>query len=223
MKRINFKTKYCHIHTKNGSTRSFTKAPDLKLIVSYSDKRAVKDVHNRERGLKRLEKQIRQGKLTKSSINNKGYNKYLKMTGDVRLEIDYEKYRDDARWDGLKGYYSNSKLPVNEIIENYNQLWQIEKEFRIAKTDLKIRPVYHRLPRRIEAHICLTFVAYKVYKELERQLKEIKATISANKAIEIASFIFSITSKLPKSNKTFTTLLIKTEEQKLLANLFNWK
>lgn len=207
---------------KNGSTRVFEGQQNVKLIVSYSDKRAIKDALNRERGLRRLEKQLKHGKLTKSSINNKGYNKYLKLTGHVAVEIDYEKYKTDAKWDGLKGYHSNSRLSVDAIIDNYNQLWQIEKAFRVAKTDLKIRPVYHRLPRRIEAHICLTFVAYKIYKELERQLKERHATISANKAIEIASFIFSITTKLPKSNEATTMLLVKTEEQQQLAKLFNW-
>jgi hypothetical protein len=79
---------------------------------------------------------------------------------------------------------SNRKL--QPLMANRNAL-------RITKTDLKIRPVYHRLPKRIEAHICLNFVAYKVYKELERQLKENKAPISARKAIEVASFIFAIT------------------------------
>ncbi|MCZ0211765.1 transposase, partial [Streptomyces sp. UMAF16] len=82
--------------------------------------------------------------------------------------IDYLKYEEDAKWDGLKGYLTNSRLTTKKIIENYNQLWQIEKAFRVAKTDLKVRPIYHRLQKRIEAHICLNFVAYKVYKELER-------------------------------------------------------
>jgi Transposase len=121
----------------------------------------------------------------------------------------------------LKGYTTNSRLTQAEVIENYNHLWQIENAFRISKTDLKIRPVYHRLPKRIEAHICLNFVAYKVYKELERQLKEKKAPISARKAIEVASFIFAITLRLPASNERITKLFLKTEEQKLLASLFN--
>src|SRR5664279_409992 len=73
-----------------------------RLIISYSDKRAAKDQHNRERGLQRLEKQIKSGKLTKSQINNRGYNKYLKMEGEVEIKIDYEKYNDDKKWDGIK-------------------------------------------------------------------------------------------------------------------------
>lgn len=211
-------------HTyKNGNTKIFPKQAGLRLVVSYSHKRATKDAANRERGLRRLEKLIRQGKLTKSSINNKGYNKYLKLSGRITVSIDYEKYKKDTVWDGLKGFYTNSSLPVDDIIDNYNQLWQIERAFRVSKTELKIRPICHRLPRRIEAHICLTFVAYKVYKEPERQLKERNAAISATKAIEIASFIFSITARLPQSKQTITTLLIKTDEQKYLASIFNWK
>jgi hypothetical protein len=88
----------------------------------------------------RLEKQIKLGKLTKNNINNKGYNKYLKIEGTLNIGIDHEKYTADAYWDGLKGYITNSKLSKDEIIENYSQIWKIEKAFRITKTDLKIRP-----------------------------------------------------------------------------------
>ena len=74
------------------------------LVVSYSESRAAKDLHNRERGLTRLEKSLKRGKLTKANINNRGYNKYLKLTGDVNIEIDYTKFNNDQYWDGLKGY-----------------------------------------------------------------------------------------------------------------------
>lgn len=207
---------------KNGTVKVFDKGNGTKLIISYSDKRATKDALNRERGLKRLEKLIRKGKLTKSSMNNKGYNKYLKLEGDINISIDYDKYKRDSVWDGLKGYITNCSLQPNEIIENYSHLWQIEKAFRVTKTDLKIRPIYHRLPKRIEAHICLNFVAYKIYKELERQLLEKKAPISATKAIEIASFIFTLTLKLPNSEERITKPILKSEEQVLLATLFKF-
>ena len=193
-----------------------------KLIITYSDDRAKKDRYNREKGLRRLEKQIRRGKLTKSNINNRGYNKFLKLEGEITVAIDLEKLGQDARWDGLKGYLSNTKLPKDQIIENYQHLWQIEYAFRIAKSDLKIRPIYHRLQKRIEAHICISFVAYKVFKELERQLKAKKATISANKAIEIAENIMEMEVKLPQSGKTKKKRLLLTEEQKYLNSLFNF-
>jgi len=198
------------------------KKDKLKLIVNYSEKRAQKDAYNRQRGLKRLEKQIKNNKLTKANINNKGYNKYLKIENQINVKIDYEKFDQDARWDGLKGFITNSNLKTKVIIENYNQLWQIEKAFRVSKTDLKVRPIYHRLQHRIEAHICLNFVAYKVYKELERFLKIKKSNLSAGKIIEIAANLYEIEVKLPKSKQIIKKKLILTQEQKYLAELFNF-
>ena len=95
-------TKKIHaLHLKNGESEVLQKG-DLKLIVIYSDKRAKKDKHNREKGLKRLEKRIKSGKLTKANINNRGYNKYLKLDGEVSITIDQSKFKADAKWDGLK-------------------------------------------------------------------------------------------------------------------------
>lgn len=207
------------LNIRNGES-AIIKKEGLKLIVTYSDNRAKKDKQNRARGLKKLEKQIKTGKLTKSSINNRGYNKYLKMDGEISIKIDYNKYNADAAWDGLKGYISNAELTKDEIIENYEHLWQIEKAFRISKSDLRIRPIYHRIQRRIEAHICISFVAYKVYKELERQLKELHSKLSPEKAIEIAKTIYQIKATL-KGESIYQILLI-TEEQKNLAQLFGF-
>jgi len=155
-----------------------------RLVVSYSHKRAHNDKKNRQKGLKRLEKKVQSGKLSKEHINNRGYNKYLKITGEANISIDYDKYEADAKWDGLKGFVTNTKLARDKVIENYSQLWQVEKAFRISKTDLRIRPVYHRLKNRIEAHICICFAAYTLYQELERLLRQYKIGISAEKAIE---------------------------------------
>jgi transposase len=204
--------KILNLQFKNGESQ-LIQTNDLKLIVSYSDDRAKKDRYNREKGLRKLEKQVRTGKLTKSSINNRGYNKYLKLEGELNVKIDLEKFNQDAQWDGLKGYITNSSLTKGEILENYHHLWKIEKAFRIAKTDL-IRPIYHRLQRRIEAHICLTFAAYKVYKELERQLKEKQVPYSATKVIEIAQSIFEIEIKTTKSKEIVRKILLVNQEQK---------
>ena len=193
----------------------------LKLVINYSDDRAKKDIYNREKGLKRLEKQIKTGRLTKSSINNRGYNKFLSLKGNITVSIDTGKVQKDAAWDGLKGYITNSNLSKEEIIENYQHLWQIEKAFRIAKTDLKIRPVYHRIQPRIEAHICISFVAYKVYKELERQLYELNATLSPEKAIEIAKTIYQIETETA-DKQLVSHILLLTDEQKELAKLFDF-
>ena len=217
------KNKILSLNLKNGESQIIEKQSGLNLIISYSDKRASKDKHNRERGLKRLQKQLKSGKLTKSHINNRGYNKYLKMEGNIDISIDMNKFNRDVVWDGLKGYITNTDLTKDEIIENYGHLWKIEKAFRISKHDLKIRPIYHRLQKRIEAHITINFVAYKVYKELERQLKEKKADISPEKAIDIAKSIYSVKINVPSTNEIKIKTLLFNEEQEYIVNLFNLK
>jgi len=109
--------KILNLQLKNGESQ-LIQTNDLKLIVSYSDDRAKKDRYNREKGLRKLEKQVRTGKLTKSSINNRGYNKYLKLEGEINVKIDLEKFNQDAQRDGLKRYITNVSLTKEEILEN---------------------------------------------------------------------------------------------------------
>lgn len=203
----------------DGTIKSYRKSENARLIVHYSKSRASKDAYNRKRGLTRLEKRIKSGKLTKSSINNRGYNKYLKLIGDVNIEIDYEKYNQDDTWDGLKGYVTNTQLKDHEVLDNYRNLWHIERAFRMSKTDLRIRPIYHRLRNRIEAHICISFTAYCIYKELERVLYQSKSSISLKKAAELTHNIYQITYMLPDSKHTKSTLLKMDENQRELYQI----
>lgn len=215
------KEKILSLNLKNGES-AVVKKGDLKLIITYSDNRAKKDRYNREKGLRKLEKRIRNGKLTKASINNRGYNKYLKLEGEINVVIDKSKLEQAVKWDGLKGYLTNAKLSKDEVLENYQHLWRIEKAFRVAKTDLKIRPVYHRKQKRIEAHICLNFVAYKIYKELERQLKEKKSGLSPEKVIEILQSIYQIEIITPTTKEKIIKTLLLTPEHKFLDELFDF-
>jgi transposase len=176
-------------------------------------KRAAKDAYNRRRGLQRLEKKVKSGKLSKSNINNRGYNKYLKLIGDLKVEIDYKKFECDQQWDGLKGYITNTKLTIKQVIERYNQLWQIEKAFRISKTDLQIRPIYHRLKHRIDGHICIAFVAYSIYKELERILYKEKSNITVTRAADLTHNMYRLNIQLPESKYAKSILLQMDHEQ----------
>jgi len=205
----------------DGQIMVVKKQDDTRLIVAYANNRATKDEHNRKRGLLRLEKQIKSGKLTKSNINNKGYNKYLTLTGDVSIEINYEKFNADKSWDGLKGYITNAELNDKQVIENYKNLWHIEKAFRMSKTDLRIRPIYHRIRDRIEAHICISFTAYAVYKELERMLYKEKSTLSLKQAAELTHNMYEITYTLPESKHTKSKLLKMDNEQAELYQIIN--
>jgi hypothetical protein len=191
-----------------------------RLIVAYSDKRARKDAHNRQRGLAKLRKRVNSGRLTKEYLNNRGYNKFLKLTGEVVVEIDESKVQQAAVWDGLKGYLTNTDLPPKEIIENYGQLWHVEKAFRISKTDLRIRPMYHRRRRRIEAHVLVAFVAYTIYKELERRLKLAQLPISPQRAAELTQTMYEMTFRLPNDPEPRRALLQMDDYQRRLCGLF---
>ena len=110
-------------------------------------------------------------KLTKEAINNRGYNKYLKLEGETKVAIDYEAFKADHVWDGLKGYVTNTKFGVTQVIASYGNLWKVEKAFRMSKTDLRFRPIFHRKENRIKAHLLICFAAYALYKELEIKIK----------------------------------------------------
>jgi transposase len=210
------------LELENGESVSMDWEEGLRMVVSYSEKRAKKDRSNREKGLKKLEKQLKTGKLNKTHINNRGYNKYLKMEGEIKIALDMEKFEKDGQWDGLKGYITNTQLDKEQVIENYNNLWKIEKAFRITKNEIKVRPVYHYKQRRIEAHISIAFVAYKVYKELERQLNEKGANLSPQKAIEIAKGIYTIEIQLKSTGKKLKKTLLLNESQQNLAKMFGF-
>lgn len=203
----------------DGTTISFAKNRITRLIVNFSTVRATKDAYNRKRGLTRLEKQVKRKRLTKANINNRGYNKYLKLTGDISIEIDYDKFNNDQAWDGLKGYITNTKISNNDVVENYKNLWHIEKAFRMSKTDLRIRPIYHRLQDRIEAHICISFTAYCIYKELERVLYAEKSTLSLKRAAELTHNMYQITYTLPDSKHVKSKLLKMDVQQTELYNI----
>ena len=102
-----------------------------RLVVSSGKKRAAKDRHNCEKGLARLQKRIRTGKLTNESINNRGYNKYLRLEGEMNVSIDLKKYEADAEWGGINGYEINTALKVEEVIERYSDFWYIERVFYV--------------------------------------------------------------------------------------------
>ncbi len=136
---------------QDGHMAEYGKGDGLRLLVNYSDGRARKDEYNREKGIRRLEKAYRTGRLSKGNINKRGYNRFLAMEGDVKVTIKYGLLEKDARWDGLKGYLTNADLPVADIYAAYHNLWHVGKAFRISKSKIEIRPMFHFTKSRIEA------------------------------------------------------------------------
>ena len=201
---------------------------DRRHVISMSDSRARKDARDREKGVKRLEKRFANGKITKASVNNRGYNRFLTLQGETTVTIDQNKIAEDARLDGLKGYVTNSKITDKEIVENYRNLSYIERAFRMNKTDLAIRPIYHRLFNRIEAHVCICFTAYTILLELERTLAKTADKKNKNPGITIyrakflAESLYEIEYVNPYNGKKMSVMLrtdYDEEVQKLLETI----
>ena len=84
-----------------------------------------------------------------------------------------------------------------------------------------MRPMFHFTERRIEAHICICFIAYKVYKELERVIAVNKIGMSVDKVLDAAKTITTIRVRLPENNTTFTKTLFLTEKHLAIKPLFD--
>jgi len=153
---------------------------DKRLIVEYSEVRAKKDAKTREKVIEKLKKKLETGK----PVVHK--NKYLldKNLGKI-IQIDEKKVEEDKQFDGLKGYMTNAnnQSSFKEIIKQYHNLWKVEKAFRMSKSDLKERPIFHQGIKRITSHLILCFVSLLVMKEAETILSQKKYTIE--KTIEI--------------------------------------
>ena len=214
------------LEKQNGAFYEYQKAEQLRLIIGYSDDRAKKDRYNREKGIKRLEKEYQTETLTKDKINRRGYNKFLEISDDVKVHINYDKIKEDACWDGLKGYLTNTGLPAKAIYEEYSGLWQVERAFRVTKGTLELRPVFHFTKGRIKAHVCICFIAYKVYKELERILKIAGINTSVDKVLDIAKTITTIKVRLPQTRQILSRTMLITDRHKSISCLFDedfWK
>lgn len=198
----------------------YDKGGGRRLLVGYTDDRARKDAYNREKGIRRLEKAYRRGTLTKDNINKRGYNKFLAIDGEVKVNIDYERIDDDARWDGLKGYLTNTPIPMEQVYSAYHNLWHVERAFRIAKSKIEIRPMFHFTRKRIEAHVCICFVALKVYKELERMLRVSGIKMSVDKVLALSKTITTIQIKLPLNRDVYTKTMLMARHQRI-AKLFD--
>ena len=133
---------------------------ERRLLVNYTEKRAKKDAHDRQKALVKMQKKINKSKNPESFLSNNSYRKYLKIENQQSVKIDEEKIRYAEKWDGLHGVITNvQKMPAKEAFEQYHGLWQIEESFRLTKHDLRVRPIYHWTPRRIQAHVALCFMA----------------------------------------------------------------
>ena len=210
-----------YLDEDNNLTNSKEQAK-YRLVLSYSIQRMKKDRYLREKHLNKLKLQIENSpNLTKEKLKSP-YKKYLDLENNnnncnITFKLNEEKVKLDEKLDGIKGYITNDfKLTHNEIITHYTNLYFIEEAFRISKTDLRIRPIYHRLEDRIKAHILVSFVAYAIYRDFTLKIKKNDIKITRQILRDLIKHIFAI-----KTDNGLIPLKLSKIQQQIYDALFD--
>jgi len=140
-----------------------------RYIVCLNQRQAEKDKRTREAIIEALEEKIPKG--PKALMGNKGYRKYVKVAKNS-ASIDFDKVKNEARFDGKWVLRTNTKLAADKVALKYKELWQVERVFRDVKSMLETRPIYHKCDDTIRGHVFCSFLALVLRKELERNLEK---------------------------------------------------
>lgn len=154
-----------------------------RVLVSWSAKVAWKEQADRDRQVKKAQ-EVLDGK--RSLPVKGGYRRYLVTEGsDKAIGLNEKQIHQDAVWEGYRAIQTNAKqFPAQQILEAYHQLWQIERAFRVLKSTLEARPIYHWTPRRIVGHFVLCFLAFVLERDLERRVKQRGLSVSPERIQE---------------------------------------
>lgn len=194
---------------KDGASIRIDIGSDRILVVSYSEKRAKKDHHDREKQIKKATKM-----LSKPSLVVRRY-KFIESPGKGKYRLNEKLVNKAEQLEGIKGYVTNAtKLTNDEIIDKYTELWMVEKSFRMSKSDLKARPIFHTLKESIEAHLLIVFTALVISRYIE-----MIAHRSIAKVIAILSQVKEVIVEHNVSGERASQYANLTEEAKQLAKL----
>ena len=136
-----------------------------RLVLSYSPKLANKQRSERVKLIDKLQKKLgKGGKGVGNLIGNSKYRKWVKVDDAKVAELDIEAIEaQESRLDGVRGIFTSLSTEASQasaIKARYAELWRIEHGFRILKSDLRMRPIFHWKEERIKAHVAICFTAY---------------------------------------------------------------
>ena len=154
---------------------------DETVIITYSPKYKAYQQKIRQRQIDRALKIMqspareRKGKspndparfIQKTSVTNDG-----EIAQNNIYELDEERIREEAMYDGFYAVITNLDGDVKEIININKRRWEIEENFRIMKSEFEARPVFVRREDRIKAHFLTCYISLLVYRLLEKKLNE---------------------------------------------------
>ena len=187
-KQVLDKKKYKSLDKNSSLKYQKIKNGDQQIIITHSEKRAKKDASDRDKYLKMLKNHLSVSTNPKTLIPNRKSNKYLSMECSGVMELSEEKIYESSKWDGLHGIRTNispGEMSIQEILDNYKNLWRVEESFRITKHDLSIRPIFHWTPRRIKSHISMVYISFTCIKTLMYILEKQSSVMSCRKIVEV--------------------------------------
>jgi hypothetical protein len=201
-----------------------------RFIVCHNPGEAERDKHTREQTITRLQAELERIKTARSKAkgpkadgahhraecalrDHPTLGRYLRQTKTGRLLIDRSKINAEERLDG-KYLLSTSDpdLTAEDVALGYKNLLEAERGFRDLKSTLELRPVFHRLERRIRAHILLCWLALLMIRLAERQTGQTWRRI----ALELQR-LHLVTLTGPVGSVTHTTTLTTTQREILTA------
>lgn len=193
----------------DGETKRFSLNNNRVLVVSYSLKRAQKDKSERVKQLKRASYALKTPSLVSRSF------KFLRKTKYGDFSLNKNLVLKSEQLEGLKGYITNAiNLSNEEIVQKYSQLWQVEKSFRMSKSDLKARPIFHTAKEKIEAHLLIVFTALAVVRLAEDMTKN-----SCAKILEKLNPVKQIIIEDRLTKKKIPKYVLASDEAKILTQL----
>ena len=134
-----------------------------RVVYQYRAKRAALDLRN-------IEKQIAKARKVLSGQIPVKKMKFLSMTARSK-QLNQKLIDKTKTLAGIKGYVTNLDIPDDQVITYYHQLFQIEATFRMAKSDLRARPIYHQNREAIEAHLTIVLTALAISRNIERKTR----------------------------------------------------
>jgi transposase len=165
--------------TKSGRPKKINVEIDQKKVVMYSKKYATRAKAQREELIAKAKLIIRSPKRYDKAYDSGALSYILngmvdKETGEIvrrndnKLIIDDEKIKEEEKYDG---YYmivtSETKMSDKEIMAAYHGLWKIEETFKVTKSCIKSRPIYHWTDKRIEAHFLTCYISILLLRLLQ--------------------------------------------------------
>ena len=152
------------------------------IIYQYREGRAKRTLKGIDTQIAKAEKAIKGQAAVKR-------NRFVQLTGGTKT-INRDLEAKTRALAGLKGYITNLQAPTPDyVLGAYHQLWKIEKSFRMSKSDLRARPIYHHKRESIEAHLTIVMAALAISHWLERttdtSIKKIVQTLRRHRSIAV--------------------------------------